>query len=146
MFSRGLVPAPQRKRDYIAGLLLLAFPAWAAETKRVAPAPQVTFYREIAPIINRNCSPCHKPGESTPFSLLTYEDVKRHAHQIADVTKRRYMPPWQPEAGYGDFVEERRLTAAQIRLIQEWVQQGAEAGSATGSPHEAAIEPEWKLG
>jgi tetratricopeptide (TPR) repeat protein len=78
--------------------------------------------------------------------LLTYEDVKRHAHQIADVTKRRYMPPWPPEAGYGDFVEERRLTAAQIHRIQEWVQQGAPAGSSTGSPPETVAEPEWKLG
>src|SRR5258706_9513053 len=142
MFLRGLVSASQSKKDYIVYLLFLAVPASAAEAKRTTSAPQVPFSREIAPIIHRNCPPCHKPGESTPFSLLTYEDVKHHAHQIADVTKRRYMPPWPPETGYADFVEERRLTAAQIRLIQEWVQQGAEAGSATGSPHEAAIEPE----
>src|SRR5216684_699275 len=157
MFLRGLVPPSQCETDYrkrwvrffkprFIHLLLLAGPAFAADAKRTAPAPQVTFYREIAPIIHRNCSPCHKPGESTPFSLLTYEDVKRHAHQIADVTKRRYMPPSPPEAGYGDFVEEHRLTAAQIRLIQEWVQQGTPSGSSTGLAPDAAVEPEWKLG
>lgn len=129
-----------------AVVFFLVVSVFAAETKRTASAPQVTFYREIAPIIYRNCSPCHKPGESTPFSLLTYEDVQRHAHQIADVTKRRYMPPWPPEAGYGDFVEERRLTAAQIRLIQEWVQQGSPAGWSTESPQTAAVDLEWKLG
>src|ERR1043166_5702438 len=120
-------------------VLLLTFPILAAQEKQ-AKVPDVTFYRDVAPIVYRNCSPCHRPGEATPFSLLTYEDVKRHAKQIADVTKRRYMPPWPPEPGYGDFVEERRLTAAQIQTIQEWVRQGAAAGTL------AAADAEWKLG
>ena len=101
----------------------VVLPAMAATS-----APAVTFYRQIAPIIYKNCAPCHRPGEAGPFSLLTYEDVRRRASQIAVVTKRRYMPPWLPEPGYGDFVEERRLSDAQIQLIQEWVKQGAPAG------------------
>ncbi len=127
-------------------LLVLAVPAFAAQEKPAAATTQVTFYREIAPIVYRNCSPCHKPGEATPFSLLTYDDVKRHAHQIAEVTKRRFMPPWPPDAGYGDFVEQRRLTATQIQMIQEWVKQGTPAGSPAGAPAPPAVEPEWKLG
>jgi tetratricopeptide (TPR) repeat protein len=73
--------------------------------------------------------------------------VKRHASQIADVTRRRYMPPWLPETGFGAFVEERRLSDAQIRLIDEWVKQGAPAGAPTGvetSPPKP--DSEWKLG
>jgi len=98
-----------------------------------AAAP-ITFYRDIAPIVYRNCSPCHKPGEAAPFPLLSYEDVKRHARQIADVTRRRYMPPWLPQGGYGEFVEERRLSETQIRLIGEWVKQGAPEGRAGDAP------------
>src|SRR5215471_1881908 len=109
-------------------------------------AHTVTFYRHVAPIIYRNCAPCHRPGESGPFSLLTYDDVKRRASQIAAVTKRRYMPPWLPEVGYGDFVEERRLSAAQIQLIQEWVQQGAPAGPIAGAPAIPRSNSEWHLG
>ena len=124
-------------------LFLAAIPIFAADAKRPASA---ISYREIAPIIERNCAPCHRPGEAAPFALLNYEDVKRHAHQIADVTKRRFMPPWPPEPGYGDFIEERRLTASQIRLIQDWVQQGARAGSSTGVTEAPAKEPEWRLG
>ena len=127
-------------------LLVLIIPAFAADDKRGTLAHPVTFHREVAPIIYRNCSPCHKPGESAPFPLLSYDDVKLHARQIADVTKRRYMPPWLPEAGYGDFVEERRLTAAEIRLIQEWVRQGAPAGSSAGAPAPPVADSEWKLG
>ena len=119
-------------------LLLLPFPA--------ASAPKVTFYRDIAPIVYQNCSSCHRPGESGPFSLLSYDDVKKHAPQIADVTKRRYMPPWLPEAGHGDFLEERRLTDAQIQAIQDWVQQSTPPGSASHAPQPPKFTSEWSLG
>lgn len=110
------------------------------------PAREVTFYHDIAPIVYANCAPCHRPGESAPFSLLSYEDAKRHATQIADVTKRRYMPPWLPEPGKGDFQEERRLTDSQIQTIQDWVEQGAPAGSDAGAPAPPKFSSQWKLG
>ncbi len=127
-----------------ACMVAVAIPAIAANPAPFAPA--VTFYRHIAPVIYRNCAPCHRPGESGPFSLLTYEDVKRRASQIAAVTKRRYMPPWLAEPGYGDFVEERRLRDAQIQLIQEWVKQGSPAGSMADAPPAPKFTSEWQLG
>jgi tetratricopeptide (TPR) repeat protein len=111
-----------------------------------APAATVTFYQKIAPIIYQNCSPCHRPGESGPFPLLTYEDVKRRVSLIASVTKRRYMPPWLPEEGYGNFLETRRLTNAEIELIQEWVKQGAPAGNPATGPKPPKFSSEWQLG
>ncbi len=112
-----------------------------------ATVPAVpTFYRDIAPIIYQNCSTCHRPGESGPFSLLNYNDAKRHATQIASVTKRRFMPPWLPQVGYGDFQEERRLTDKQIRLIQDWVKHGALPGRPADSPPVPKFSSEWMLG
>src|SRR5947207_14907851 len=58
---------------------------------------QVTFNRDVAPIIFRTCSTCHRPGEAAPFSLLNYSDAQKHARQIAEVTRLRSMPPWLPE-------------------------------------------------
>ena len=82
-----------------------------------APAQAaVTYYKQIAPILLDYCAPCHRPGQAGPFSLLTYGDAKKHAHEIATVTGRRYMPPWLPEAGYGEFSGELRLSDAQLRL------------------------------
>jgi tetratricopeptide (TPR) repeat protein/mono/diheme cytochrome c family protein len=118
-----------------------AFPMMAATS-----APAVTFYRQIAPIIYKSCAPCHRPGEAGPFSLLTYDDVKRRSSQIAAVTKRRYMPPWLPAPGYGDFIEERRLSEPQIQLIQDWVKQGAPAGPIAGAPPAPQFTSEWQLG
>src|SRR5476649_2132839 len=117
---------------------------------RAASAPKVTFYQDIAPIVYQNCSSCHRPGESGPFSLLSYDDVKQHAAQIAEVTKRRFMPPWLPEklpeTGHADFLEERRLTDAQIQSIQDWVKQGTPPGSASHAPQPPKFTSEWTLG
>lgn len=136
--------------SYPASLLTRVLPLLAAAGLVVASASaadkDVTFSRDIAPIIYQNCAVCHRPGESAPFSLLSYEDAKRHATQIADVTKRRFMPPWLPEAGYGEFKEERRLTGAQIQAIQEWVKQGAPEGSAQDAPAPPKFSSEWQLG
>ena len=106
----------------------------------------VTFSHDIAPIVHGNCVPCHRAGGSGPFSLLSYDDVKRHASQIADVTKRRFMPPWLPDAAHGEFVEERRLSDAQIEAIQQWVKQGAPLGSPADAPPAPQFAAEWPLG
>ena len=128
-----------------SAVFLLAFVSAFAGNGATATS-NVTFYASIAPIIYHECSPCHRPGESAPFSLLTYDDVKRHATQIAAVTKRRFMPPWLPEHGYGSFMEERRLTDAQIQLIQDWVNAGSPAGSAAKAPAQPKFTSDWELG
>jgi tetratricopeptide (TPR) repeat protein len=108
----------------------------------LAAAESVTYYGQIAPIVLRDCAPCHRPGESGPFSLLTYADVKKRAAQIVKVTSSRFMPPWLPESGYGEFKEERRLTDAQIKLFEEWVKQGTPAGT----PGKGADAPQFSDG
>src|ERR1051326_8463193 len=117
--------------------------SWLALVLPAFSAP-VTFNQQIAPIVYQNCSPCHRPGESAPFSLLSYDDVKRHAAQIAAVTKRRYMPPWLPEPGHAAFLDERRLTDAEIQSIQDCVTQGAPLGPAARAPQPPKFHDEWQ--
>ncbi|MBZ5575398.1 MAG: tetratricopeptide repeat protein [Acidobacteriia bacterium] len=99
-----------------------------------AAGPPVTFNHDIAPIVYRKCAVCHRPGEAGPFPLLSYADIKKRAPQIAAVTRSGFMPPWLPEAGYGDFQDDRRLSTDEIRTIAEWVSQGAPEGAAAEAP------------
>jgi len=111
-----------------------------------AAEPQVTFNRDIAPIILSSCASCHRPGEAAPFSLLTFEDVKKHARQIAEVTHTRNMPPWLPEPQELKFADQMRLPEAQIDLIQKWVDQGAVEGNPADRPPQPKFAEGWRLG
>jgi tetratricopeptide (TPR) repeat protein/mono/diheme cytochrome c family protein len=106
----------------------------------------VTFTAHIAPILFEHCASCHRPGEAAPFSLLTYDEVRRHATQIAEATRRRYMPPWKPEPGYGEFQGARRLSDDQIALIQRWVDEGATEGDRADLPAVPPPQSGWRLG
>ena len=111
-----------------------------------SPEKTVSFNKEIAPIIFENCAHCHHPSGPAPFSLLTYAEVKKRAKQIAAVTSRRFMPPWLPESGSNRFAGERRLTVAQIRMIQQWVEQGTAEGVASDLPATPKFTEGWQLG
>ncbi|MDQ6678293.1 MAG: hypothetical protein M3Z09_13485, partial [Acidobacteriota bacterium] len=80
----------------------------------VASQAEITFSRDIAAIVYEHCAPCHRQGDVAPFPLTSYSEVRRHASQIAAVTRSRYMPPWLPVPGVGDFAGSRRLPAARI--------------------------------
>jgi Flp pilus assembly protein TadD/mono/diheme cytochrome c family protein len=111
-----------------------------------APSDPLTFSRDIAPILYQNCAVCHRDGGSAPFSLVTYQDAKKHAHQIVDVTGSRFMPPWLPEPGYGTFFGERRLSDEQIRKLAQWVTQGAQEGNPSQIPPLPRYSDGWQLG
>src|ERR1700680_4153117 len=110
------------------------------------PEKQVTFNRDIAPIIFHSCASCHRPGEAAPFSLLNYSDVKKHARQIVDVTQSRAMPPWLPEPQKLKFADELRLADAEINLIERWVEQGEGEGAAADLPPQPKFVEGWRLG
>src|SRR6478672_2376606 len=123
-------------------LLLCLFwsPALASAQSRL------TFNRDVAPIVWSRCAPCHRPGEIGPFSLISYEDVRRHAAQIAIVTRRRIMPPWKPVAGRGEFQNERRLTDGELSTLQRWIAAGAPEGDRSARPTPPAFADGWQLG
>ena len=121
----------------------------AAALYPVQATPQdsaVTWSRQIAPLVYNNCTTCHHPGGAGPFSLLTYEDARRWGQQMAAVTASRYMPPWLPEPGYGDFADERRLNNEQIHLIAQWVQTGMQQGDASAAPPAPRYSDSWQYG
>jgi tetratricopeptide (TPR) repeat protein len=129
-----------------AGALSNALARGSPQQAQRPSEPPVTFNRDIAPIIFSSCASCHRPGEAAPFSLLKYEDVKRHARQIAEVTRTRNMPPWLPEPQELKFADEMRLPTEQIDLIQKWVDQGAAEGNPADLPPQPKFTEGWRLG
>jgi Flp pilus assembly protein TadD len=133
-----------------AGIVLAVRPGFkkAGPPDRYVPRAKgtLTFHKDIAPLIFEHCAYCHRPGQSAPFSLLSYSDVSKHASQIAEVTAKRYMPPWLPEPGYGDFAEVRRLTEEKLGVIQQWIAEGAIEGDPADTPPRPQWPEGWQLG
>jgi tetratricopeptide (TPR) repeat protein/mono/diheme cytochrome c family protein len=127
-------------------LAISALAAALAGARAGAREESVTFNAHVAPILFRHCAACHRPGEVGPFSVLTYAEARQRARQIAEVTRRRYMPPWLPEAGYGEFAGERRLSEDEIETLAEWVRQGAPEGEASDRPAPPRFGAGWPLG
>ncbi|MEJ7617856.1 MAG: tetratricopeptide repeat protein [Pyrinomonadaceae bacterium] len=94
----------------------------------------------------QNCAVCHHAGGAGPFSLLSYQYVRKRAEQVVAVTKSRYMPPWLPEPGRGEFADERRLSDEQIELIRRWIAEGAIEGAASDLPPAPKFNEGWQLG
>ncbi|HTP70317.1 MAG TPA: tetratricopeptide repeat protein [Dongiaceae bacterium] len=131
--------------------LVVAGVAGQSKGKSSGRAPQgagaeVTFNRDIAPIVFRYCSPCHRPGEAAPFSLLNYEDAAKFARQIAYITEKRIMPPWLPAPGELKFQGETRLTDEQVALFGKWAEAGAPRGDAADLPTAPVFTQGWQLG
>jgi len=105
-----------------------------------------TFSKNVAPIIFERCAPCHRPGEAGPFSLLSYADVRKRGALIVQVTRQRYMPPWMPEPGHGDFADSLRLSDSQIDTLADWVNQGMPEGDPADLPPAPHFTQGWQLG
>jgi mono/diheme cytochrome c family protein len=112
---------------------------------RPAASP-VTFNKDVAPILFSQCAACHRPGGSAGSTLLTYDDARRRARQIAAVTASRTMPPWKPEPGFGEFAGNRRLTDEQIETFQRWVDGGLVEGARADLPRQPDWPSGWELG
>ena len=96
--------------------------------------PLPTFTKDVAPILQKHCQSCHRPGEAAPFSMLTYEDTRPWVGMIRMVVSQKIMPPWYADPRYGHFANERTLSAEEIRTIVAWVNGGAQKGAPEDMP------------
>jgi mono/diheme cytochrome c family protein len=126
----------------LTGLLGLV----AVAQSRTAPPAAPTFARDVAPILFKHCTSCHRPGEIGPMPLLTYEDARAFRGEIKDNVLTGHMPPWHADPRYGRFLNERRLSEAEKAAIVRWADAGAPAGNLAEMPP-APVHPEgWTIG
>jgi hypothetical protein len=107
---------------------------------------EVTYTRDIAPIMQAHCVQCHRENEIAPFPLVSYSDASKRARQLVRVTQSRFMPPWKPEPGFGHFLNERRLTERECALLAEWAKAGAPEGDPDNLPPPPKFVEGWQLG
>jgi len=138
-----------RVRPLLTVAMLVALCGFAAGQDKTAPQPKaaaVNFAEHVAPIMFDRCASCHRPGQVGPFSLLTYNDVRKKAKIIQQVTEQHTMPPWHPAPGHGEFRNERRLSDAQIATIKRWIESGMAEGDARKLPKLPEFAEGWQLG
>lgn len=136
----------------------------ASDASRVRPAPPeivkaleeadakvghigpVTYASDVAPIVQNKCQNCHRAGEVAPFSLLTYDDVRKHSAMIREVVDERRMPPWHADPRYSHFQNDRSLSARERATLLAWVDQGLPLGDVARIPPPRTFPEGWTIG
>jgi mono/diheme cytochrome c family protein len=139
-------------------IIVGAVVAWAtlstatasAQTPATAAATPVTFTKDVAPILQRSCQSCHRPGQMAPMSLLTYQDVRPWVRSLKQRVVSREMPPWgiDPHIGLQSFKNDPTLRPDEIEKIVKWVDGGAPMGRAADmpKPREFDDSDRWHIG
>jgi len=122
--------------------LVLACAAFAA----AAPVPETTFYKDVLPVLQKNCQGCHRPGEAAPMSLLTYENARPYAKAIKGAVLSKKMPPWFADPHYGKFANDRTLSDADVKTLISWVDSGSKAGNPKDAPKPVDWAEGWQIG
>jgi mono/diheme cytochrome c family protein len=109
-------------------------------------ARDVTFSKDVAPILNSACVSCHRPGEVAPFSLLSFKEARPWAQSIKHQVETRAMPPWKADARFGEFRDGRTLSEREIATLVAWVDGGAKEGDPADLPPAPRFTDGWQIG
>src|SRR5438874_7023291 len=118
-------------------ILTVAIAAKNTASAQTAASPaEVTFTKDVAPILQRSCQNCHRPGSIAPMSLLTYEEARPWAKAIKENVVLRNMPPWHidPNVGISRFKNSVALSDQEIATVAKWVDSGAPKGNPADMP------------
>src|SRR5579864_3733982 len=131
-------------------LMLGATGIGKAQAPATQTSEQLTFAKDVAPILQRSCQNCHRPGNIGPMSLLTYQDVRPWARAIQQQIVQRNMPPWYIDRAVGihSFKNDPSLSDQEIATISKWVDAGAPLGNAAELPAARKFEDgdRWHIG
>jgi hypothetical protein len=105
----------------------------------------VTFNKDVLPILQKNCQSCHRPGEIGPMPLLSYDNVRPYAKSIKAAVLTGKMPPWFADPRYGHFSNDRRLSTADVAKLTAWVDAGAPEGDPKDKPTPLAWTEGWSI-
>lgn len=105
----------------------------------------VTYHKDVAGLLQKNCQGCHRPGQVGPFPLMSYRHAVSWAEDIKSYTQSKKMPPWKPVGGPA-YANARQMTDTDIATLAAWVDAGCPEGNPKDAPPPAAYADEWQLG
>jgi peroxiredoxin len=105
----------------------------------------VTYYRDVAPILQNRCQECHRPGQVGPFSLMTYRQAVNWCDDLKHYTATHQMPPWKIADGIA-FRNERTMTDKEVSTLAAWVDGGTPEGNVSDAPPAREFVTGWRLG
>ncbi len=111
-----------------------------------APSTEPTFYKDVLPVLQKNCQSCHRPGEAGPMSFLSYESTRPYAKAIKAAVLSKKMPPWFADPHYGKFSNDRTMPQAEIDTLVAWVDKGAKEGNKKDAPKPVEWAEGWQIG
>ena len=106
----------------------------------------VTYNKDVAAIIQKNCQACHRPGEVAPMPFMSFKEVRPWAKSIGEKVVTRQMPPWFADPKYGKFSNDCRLSQKEIDTIVAWVERGAAEGNPKDLPPNPKYPEGWQIG
>jgi hypothetical protein len=115
-------------------------------SRTATTAAAITFTKDVAPIVQKNCATCHRPGEVAPMSFTSYKEVRPWAKSIREKVVTRAMPPWFADPNHGHFSNDPRLSQKEIDTIVAWVDQGAMEGDPKDMPPSPKYAEGWQIG
>jgi len=110
-----------------------------------ASAANVTFHKDVEPILQRSCQECHRPGEIGPMSLLTYDQARPWAKAMKTAVLKGKMPPWPADEHFGKFSNDRSLSQADIDTLVAWADSGAPEGNQADAPKPRTWIDGWNI-
>jgi hypothetical protein len=108
-------------------------------------AKEVTFHKDVEPILQNRCQGCHRPGEAGRMPLLTYQQARPWAKAIREVVASKRMPPWYADPHYGKFENDRSLTPAEVDTLLAWSDGGAKRGNPKDAPKPRQFSDGWAI-
>ncbi len=105
----------------------------------------VTFYRDVLPILQARCQGCHRPGEVGPMAFGAYDQTRPWAKAIKQAVLLGKMPPWYADTPPGKFHNDPRLTQQEIAKLASWADNGAPAGDPKDAPRPITFADGWSI-
>jgi peroxiredoxin len=105
----------------------------------------VTYCRDVAPLLQKRCVTCHRAGQVAPFALTSYRSAAGRAETIREMLEGGRMPPWHADPRYGHFANDARMPDSEKQVVYDWIAAGCPEGDPADLPPPRTFPDSWTI-